>query len=292
MVTRRAVLGGIGATSLGIAGVVAASSGVTDSGDTANLGDTADSDDGTASALVAGSLLDVADEVPGATVEAHGSAAVRRLILDGMRDPDAVALADPRLFDGLADRASLFATNALVLAYAPESDAASALRRDWTAIEDPAVTVGRTDPDVDPLGYRTVMALRLAASADDLDAARVRDASHVAPETDLMNVLENGGIDAAFAYRNMAVQRDLPFVSLPDRVDFSNPALGDAYAEATYDLDGRTIHGAPIRYAATALTDAGSEWIDRLVTGRDRLREAGFVVPDSYPRRDVPVGQD
>jgi molybdate/tungstate transport system substrate-binding protein len=279
MLTRRTFLGGVGATSLGIAGVVAAGR------------DDTPSSDAETHALVAGSLLHVADSVPGATVEAHGSAAVRRLILDGMRRPDAVALADPRLFEGIADRASLFATNALVLAYAPGTDVGAALERDWTAIASSDVTVGRTDPDVDPLGYRTVMALRLAASAFDVDAEAVLAASHVAPETDLMNVLENGGVDAAFAYRNMAIQRDLPFVSLPDRIDFSNPAFADAYADATYELDGQTLRGAPIRYGATALTDAGTQWIDRLVTDRGRLREAGFVVPDAYPARDVRVGQ-
>lgn len=278
MFTRRAFVGGVGAASLGIAGAVASP-------------DADASDDAPPSALVAGSLLHLASRVPGVSVEAHGSAAVRRLILDEMRRPDAVALADPRLFEGIADRASLFATNALVLAYAPESDAASALERDWRAVERSDLTVGRTDPDVDPLGYRTVMALRLASSAFDVDGSTVLDESHVAPETDLMNVLENGGIDAAFAYRNMAVQRDLPFVSLPDRIDFSNPAFADAYADVSYELDGKAIHGAPIRYAATALTDVGEQWVERLVTGRDRLRETGFVVPDSYPVRDARVGQ-
>ncbi|MFB6068769.1 MAG: substrate-binding domain-containing protein [Halobacterium sp.] len=279
MVTRRAFLGGVGATSLGVAGAVAV------------LGDGAASSDEKPNALVAGSLLYVADEVSAGPVEAHGSAAVRRLILDGLRHPDAVALADPRLFEGVADRGSLFATNALVLAYAPDSAAASTLERGLTAVADPALAVGRTDPDVDPLGYRTVMALRLAASAFDVDARAVLDESYVVPETDLMNALENGGIDAAFAYRNMAVQRNLPFVPLPDRIDFSNPDFADAYAEAAYELDGQTVRGAPIRYAATALTDFGSGWVDRLVTARTRLREAGFVVPDAYPRRHVPVGR-
>jgi molybdate/tungstate transport system substrate-binding protein len=242
-------------------------------------------------ALVAGSLLPVADEVPGATVEAHGSAAVRRLVVEGARRPDAVALADPRLFDGISARGTLFATNALVVAYDPGSAHAAALAEDWRrAVARPEVRVGRTDPRRDPLGYRTVMALRLLERRSDLAAARVLDGSRVFPETDLLNALEAGGIDAAFAYRNMAVQRDLPSVPLPDAVDFSSPDHADRYATVSYALGDRRIVGAPIRYAATATTPAGETWVERLVTARRRLRTGGFGVPDAYPVRDRRLG--
>lgn len=242
-------------------------------------------------ALVAGSLLRLAENVPGATIEAHGSAAVRRLVSNDLRSPDAVALADPRLFDGISDRATLFATNALVLTYSPTSAHAAAIRRDWkTAIERGDVRLGRTDPNTDPLGYRTVMALRLAADAYGVDAQAVLGNSRIFRETDMLNVLEGGKIDAAFAYRNMAVQRDLPHVSLPDAVDFSNPDYTAMYGTAAYELNDRTLRGAPIRYAASALTDAGEAWVEKLVTGDELLREAGFVVPDEYPMRDRRVG--
>lgn len=185
-------------------------------------------------ALVAGSLLHVAEGLGGATVEAHGSAAVRRLVVEGARDPDAVALADPRLFDGVADRAALFATNALVVAYDPESSHAATLRHDWrVALGHEDCVLGRTDPDLDPLGYRTVMALRLAGRGSDLDAAAVLGRSRVLQETDLTNVLEAGGVDAAVVYRNMAVQRDRPHVGFPDRLDSSSPAHAEAYRRRT-----------------------------------------------------------
>lgn len=252
-----------------------------------------DGESGTPRALVAGSLLWVAERLGGATVEAHGSAAVRRLVVEGARDPDAVALADPRLFDGIADRGTRFATNALVLAYDPESPHAAALRRDWrAALRQEDCVLGRTDPDVDPLGYRTVMALRLAGRGHPLDAAAVLDRSRVLRETDLTNVLSAGGVDAAIVYRNMAVQRDLPFVGLPDRIDFSDPAHAGTYAAVSYDLPEGRVTGAPIRYAATALTDRGESWVERLVTAGGTLRDAGFVVPEGYPERDVRVGTD
>ena len=279
-VTRRSVLGALGgAATAGVVGAV-----LHDGGSTRDAGTDP-------TALVAGSLLHVADSLGGASVEAHGSAGVRRLILDGAREPDAVALADPRLFDGISQRATAFATNALVLAYAPGSPVAGSIARDWrAALAGDGVALGRTDPAVDPLGYRTVMALRLAERGGDLDADRVLDGSTVLPETDLLNVLEGGRIDAAFAYRNMAVERDLPYVSLPDRIDFSDPAHAGTYATVSYDLPDATVRGAPVRYAATALTGAGEPWVERLVTAGDLLRETGFLVPGDYPRRDVRVG--
>jgi len=238
-------------------------------------------------ALVAGSLLRVCTRIPGASVEAHGSAAVRRLVVEGLRDPDAVALADPRLFDGISDRATFFATNALVITYDPESSYADDLRDDWrSAITADGIEVGRTDPDQDPLGYRTVMALELAQRRHGIDAGAVLEASRVFRETDLLNVVEQGGVDAAFTYRNMAVERDLPSVSLPVEVDFSDPDHAETYASVSYDLDHATVHGTPIQYAATALTDRGEDWVGRLVTARELLQESGFVVPEAYPRHD------
>lgn len=237
--------------------------------------------------LVAGSLLQLADQIPGGSVEAHGSVAVRRLLLQGLRDPDAVALSDPRLFAGIADRATLFATNALVLAYDPDSAFVEALETDWTnAVVDRGISLGRTDPEQDPLGYRTVMALRLAERRDDLSAEAVLGQSSVFLETDLLNVLEGGPLDAAFTYRNMAVQRDLPYVELPDEIDFSNPAFAATYRTVSYDLGESTVRGSPIRYAATALTESGVPWTANLVTAERQLLDAGFVVPPDYPIRD------
>ena len=210
--SRRTVVAALGgATALGVAGATTWA----DGGD----------ESPTVDALVAGSLLELASTVPGATVEAHGSAAVRRLIVEGIRDPDAVALADPLLFDGVSDRATLFATNALVLTHAPETPVADALREDWRGtLERPDVRVGRTDPTLDPLGYRTVMALRLTARRREFDADAVLTESTVFPETDLLNAVEGGAVDSAVTYRNMAVQRDLPYQELPASVDFSDPA--------------------------------------------------------------------
>lgn len=248
-----------------------------------NGGDGEGSD--TVKALVAGSLVSVATDVPGATVEAHGSLVVRQLLADDARDPDVVAMADPALFAGIADRTTLFASNALVLAYHPESTHADAFEADWAdALTREGVRVGRTDPAADPLGYRTVLALRLADRRGIADASTA-DRATVLPETSLGRNLELGELDAAFVYESMAVEHGVPFVDLPSVIDFSDPERAETYASVSLELAERTVRGAPIRYGATALTDRGGAWFKDAVGGTRRLREHGFTVPDDYPRR-------
>jgi len=243
-----------------------------------------ESDAGVA-ALVAGSLLSVASDVPGATVEAHGSLAARRLVTEDARAPDALALADPALFAGLTENVVLFATNALTLAYDPDSAHAGALRDDWTsALRDDEIRVGRTDPAVDPLGYRTVLALRLAARRGLLDAVDpVLANTTPLPETQIARVLDTGKLDAAFVYRSMAAEYGVPTVDLPAAIDFSDPDHAETYGAVSLDIGERTVSGGPIRYGAAALTDRGRSWVRDLTRDADRLRDHGFGAPDGYP---------
>ena len=119
--------------------------------------------------------------------------AVRKLT-DLGRVPDVLATADVALFDALVLPAHsawyvVFGTNALVLAYGPRSVGREALTREawWRVLLRPGLRIGRSDPSLDPSGYRTLMALQLAERhhnqpglADRLLAAmppRFRDAS-------------------------------------------------------------------------------------------------------------------
>jgi molybdate/tungstate transport system substrate-binding protein len=279
--TRRQLLGlGVG-TALGV-GAVGRYSGSPAPEEPTTDGTTPD-------ALVAGSLLSLASATPGASVEAHGSVTVRQFLQEGLRRPDVVALADPVLFAGIAEEVTLFATNALTLAYNPESPRAGAIRDDWaTAIGREDARVGRTDPATDPLGYRTVLALELAVEAGLIDRVPpVVENTTTVPETQLMRVLEQGSLDAAFTYRSMAVEHDLPFIDLPAEIDFSDPSRAEAYASVSVELDAGTVRGRPIRYAATPLTARGRPWFDALVGRKDRLREHGFTVPSAYPETTV-----
>ncbi|WP_128476651.1 substrate-binding domain-containing protein [Halorussus pelagicus] len=240
-------------------------------------------DSGPASALVAGSLQTVAGEVDGATTEAHGSLAAAELVRSGARDPDALALAAPELVSEFAGWHAVFASNALTVVYDPDSEFADAIRDDWrTALARDDIAVGRTDPARDPLGYRTLLALDLAGR-EGAPAADIRANADVFPETQLLRTLEAGGLDAAFAYRNMAVAHDLPRVDLPARLDLSDPDFAERYRTAEVTVAGETIRGDLIRYGAAYLTDRGKPFYHNLVEDAERLRESGFAVPETYP---------
>ncbi|MBX0321459.1 substrate-binding domain-containing protein [Halomicroarcula sp. F13] len=258
-------------------------------------------------ALVAGSLQAAASETlqtttrPELAVEAHGSVHAARLVADGKRDPHVLALADPELFERLlsAPWYAIVASNELVLAYNPETPGGRrvAEAESWTAPLGRAdVSLGRTDPDLDPLGYRTIFALELAARRRDDPgfAASVLSPDQRYPETQLLAQFETGSIDAAFVYRSMAVERDYPFRELPPAVNLGDPAYADSYADVQYELpDGTVARGAPIEYAATRRADdAETRRVFETLLAGAWLRDHGFLVRDQYPRMegDVPNG--
>jgi molybdate/tungstate transport system substrate-binding protein len=259
-------------------------------------------DSATVAVLAAGSLqyalqngLESAVDVP-VEVEAHGSATVARLIEEGQRDPDIVTVADTALFERPLSPAwySVFTSNAVVLAYNPETEGGRRIEaagddRWYEPLVDGGVRLGRTDPDQDPLGYRALFALELASRYYE-DASNLREKilrrEQIYPETALVSQFETGAIDAAIAYRNMAVERDYEYVALPDQIDLSNPDYADEwYSTVSYTLpSGQEIEGGLVSYGSTIrkMSDAAVAVFDVHTTG-EYLAEAGFVVRDQFP---------
>jgi molybdate/tungstate transport system substrate-binding protein len=222
--------------------------------------------------------------------EALGSAAAARLVASGRRDPDVLALADTALFDGLAEWHARIATNALVVAYTEATPGGRRVRgadRWFEPVLAGAASLGRTDPDLDPLGYRTLFALRLAAEHYGRPglAEAVLAPDQVYPETGLLSGFETGAVDAAVVYRSMAVDRGYPAVTLPPALNLAAPAFRERYAEQRYELpDGTVVRGDLIEYGATRRSDrpAVRAVFDRLVGGQP-LAEHGFEIPGRYP---------
>lgn len=235
--------------------------------------------------------------------EYRGSAALLRLVAAGHRRPDVVVSADARL---MRDRIDpdwdvAFASNALCVAYAPDTDAGRRLAagEPWYEVLRDA-RAARTDPALDPLGYRTVQLFQLAESRYGVAglAAALRESVRVAAaEAHLLAGVERGAYEAAVCYENMAVGRDLPFVDLPAALDFSDPARADGYAEASFETASGSIPGRPVLYAATvppvaAEREAGRRFVRLLCERPGLLREWGLSVPPRLPagRGPVPAG--
>lgn len=293
-VGRRAFLAGVGAASAALAGCVGV------------LGRLSGPAAEPVSVLAAGSLQNAfeadlrAAVEPDLRIEAHGSAAAARLVAEGQRDPDVLALADPALFSGLDVGWHVrFATSALVVAVNGATDGGRRVaeaERWFEPLLAGEASLGRTDPDLDPLGYRTLFMLELAADhygRPDLPD-RLLDREQVYPETQLLAGFETGSLDAAVVYRSMAEERGYGYVDLPEAVDLGDPDHAEAYARTSYGLpDGTRVRGGVIEYGATRRRDppGATEVFSEIVTG-EYLPAHGFSVPASYPEYegDVPDG--
>lgn len=237
-------------------------------------------------------------------IEARGSAEIVRLVAAGQKDPDVITVADPALFENPLSPAWYlgFASNTIVLAYRPDSRGgkliADAGPEGWyEPLVDRAVSLGRTDPDLDPLGYRTLFVLELASDYYN-HALNLRDVvpkpEQIYPETQLISRFETGAIDVAFTYRNMAVDRDYEYVELPAPINLGHPQYRERYQQPTYTLpDGTTVTGDLITYAATIPSGHRTPAVEQAfisLTAGSYLPEAGFTIPSDYPRPygDVP----
>lgn len=227
--------------------------------------------------------------------------AVRKLT-DLGKVPDILAVADLSLLDSLVVPAHaswylVFGTNALVLAYGPRSQHADKLGTvPWhEVLRLPGVRTGRSDPLVDPSGYRTLMALDLAErhyrlpglASRLLEAMPRRYMRHA--EADLSAMVQSGELDYVWTYRNLAKAHGLQWVELPPEVNLEDPALASWYAGVELEIGaaagrpGLRLQGRPILFgltipASAARPDLGRHFIDALTSSRGRavLERNGF----------------
>lgn len=244
--------------------------------------------------------LEPAVETP-VQIETHGSARVARMIDEGLRDPAIVAVADTALFDQPLTPPwhSVFTSNAIVIAYNSETEGGQRLvdagADAWyTVLAGDDIDLGRTDPDQDPLGYRTLFMLELASQYYNIDdlKSKILQQNQIYPESSLISRFETGSVDAVIAYRNMAVERGYEFISLPDQIDLSNPNHIDEYSMVSYSLPNGTAQGGCISYGATlrTMSDAALGVFDALTTGA-YLERHGFILRESFPTYEGDVPQ-
>jgi len=232
----------------------------------------------------------------------RGSVAGAHLIREGVWRPDVYITADPATMPLLGDHdpgwAIVFARGELVLGYGDASrhlaalDSAKAGLLPWPdVVLRPGFRLGRTDPDLDPKGYRAIFAFRLAEELYGRRGLAARILSgpsgerSVFPEEHLSARVLTGSLDAAIFYLAEANQQGLRHVSLPRPLNQGDPADAAVLAGLEYRTsDGRLFRAAPIAYAATVPLSspdprAGAELIAFLVgaDGNAVLEESGFV---------------
>jgi len=206
---------------------------------------------------------------PGASLE------IARRFTDLNRSADVVLLADPEVFPQLlmpkyARWYALFARNRIVLAYTDRSRGAREINAsNWRrVITRRGIEVGRSDPNTDPSGYRTLLTMQLAESYYHEPGlyARLLAAAprkNVRPrEADQVALLQTNELDYIWTYQNLAENDGLKFVKLPDEIDLGNPADSATYARVATRVLGKrqgetvTMRGAPILFAFSIPTNA------------------------------------
>lgn len=164
-----------------------------------------------------------------------------------------------------------FATNAMVIAFNDDSKYSGEINKEnWPEIlmrDD--VIYGRSDPDSDPCGYRSVLTIMLAEEYYGImgltEKLTAKDRNYIRPkEVDLIALAESNTIDYMFQYKSVALQHGFSFIELPEEINLSDPLKDDIYRSVSVEIAGSSpgermkMTGSYINYSLTLLDDAPS----------------------------------
>jgi len=163
-----------------------------------------------------------------------------------------------------ADWLIKFASNEMVIAFRDDSGPAEGINKNnWMdVLLQKDVAFGRSDPNSDPCGYRSVLVARLAETFYDrpglAGALLAKNRKYIRPkETDLLALLEVGELDCIFIYRSIAEQHKLKYITLPDNINLKSEKHANFYRTASVRLTGGkpgtfiTKTAEPIIYGVT-----------------------------------------
>ena len=207
--------------------------------------------------------------------EAGGSTKLARMITELGKPADIMASADYEVIDQMlvpefAKWNARFVTNQIVLCYTASSKYASEINdANWAEIlQRPDVVWGHSDPNLDPCGYRSLMAIQLAekftgqAGLYDKVLANRPEKNVRAKSVELISMLESGNMDYAFEYMSVAVQHGLKYVAFDDHINMGNYAMDPFYKTAVVKVTGKApgefveLKGSSITYGVTMLESA------------------------------------
>ena len=206
---------------------------------------------------------------------AQGATGLAQLIASGSISPDVFISVTPSpigivIKAGKLDVAFPIARTEMVIAYGPKSTFApkfaSSYRNGaepwWQILLEGGIRFGRTDPVSDPSGRNTIYVMQLTArfyKRPDLAAGILGpdiNPSQIFTEATIEARLQSGELDAASVYKIQPAAFELPFISLPDAINLSDPQRQADYAQASVTINGRVLHPEPLVYYAAVLKEA------------------------------------
>ncbi len=202
-------------------------------------------------------------------IEGAGSATTIRKVTELKRECGVIGSADYKivpklLFPDYGDWYIIFASNQMVLCFTENSKYADQINSDnwYEILQKDGVMYGRSDPDQDPCGYRTLMVWQLAEKHYNVEGIydklyKAKGDTMRAKSVDLIALLQSGDLDYAFEYNSVAKQHGLKYIELPQRINLSSAEHEEFYAQAKVSIKGTEpgkkieLCGEPILYALT-----------------------------------------
>ncbi|MCB4349722.1 extracellular solute-binding protein [Burkholderia vietnamiensis] len=201
------------------------------------------------------------------------------------------------------------ASTEMVITYSPQSKFAPQLaaaaegKKPWyEVLRTPGLHFGRTDPATDPQGQNIIFTMLLAESfykqpglAEQI-LGDYQNPQQIFAEPSLLSRLEAGQIDASSGYLSAARSHKLPFITLPDEINLSNPDM-DAkwYKTVRFSIklpSGKTstLNTQPLVFYATVLKDSkqlalAEKFVQFLASpeGQKMLQDNGYSPPKGGP---------
>jgi len=214
--------------------------------------------------------------------EGSGSQAACRKLTELGRQCDLLMLADAPLVGGLCrdfcDWRLDFATDEIVLGVGARAPWIPDAEINWPeALFKPDVRLARVDENQAPIGYRTMLVLKLTEQTKPVPGLLsnflsqckmvVDDVSRLAP------LLKSGEIDYAFIYRSTAWANELRHIPLDPRVNLGSPLDDYSNAEVTFEALTAgtrrrvTVRGEYVVWTLSIPRGANSEAALRFVDG-------------------------
>lgn len=256
---------------------------------------------GTVNVYYAGSLVNLNENLVGPAFatgtgytyqgKGAGSGAIANQIKGRIATPDVVEFADPAVNATLIGNANgsyeswyfTYATSKLVIGFDPKSPVAREFVEVqkhalpfYKALQQKGLRFGRTDPNIDPKGYRAVWMAALAQKVYHLKGFKQKllgdteNASQVFPEQVLVARMLTGQVNAGVFYLSEVKDLGIPYISLPAQVNLGSTRYAKLYATQHFTTSaGQTVSGAPIQYTisipTTVKNEAGAEAFVRFV---------------------------
>lgn len=209
---------------------------------------------------------------------------------------------------GLVDNAIPVASTRMVIAYNPKSKYAQqfeAIKAGkpgaepwWKVLQTPGLHFGRTEAAVDPQGQNIIFTLMLAEKYYQQPGlamkilGSINNPQQVLAEGGLLTRLEAGQIDASSGYESATRSAKLPYITLPDEINLSNPDMSakwyDTVSFSIKDAQGKdkVLHTQPLVFYAAVLKNApnpaaGKAFINYMLSpaGQKTLQDNGYNAP-------------